>query len=120
MVIGTLGATVFGGMQPGQFIIFGSLTDDFVDYGRCKLTVNCTDLPDIEDSTRTIAYWYIGIAHVILISGYLMMACWGLASERQNHKIRLEVFRSILRQDIAWFDNHDAGELNSRLVEYVQ
>ena len=116
MVIGTLGASVFGGMQPGQFIIFGSLTDDFVDFARCKLT-NCTDLPDIEDSTRKIAYWYVGIAFVILISGYLMMACWGLASERQNFKIRLAVFRSILRQNIAWFDYHDAGELNSRLVE---
>ena len=117
MFIGLLGAVIFGAMQPGQFIIFGSLTDDFIDFGRCTLYTNCTDVPDIEDSMLTIAYWYIGIAHAILISGYLMMACWSLAAERQIHKIRLEVFRSILRQDIAWFDYHDAGELNSRLVE---
>ena len=117
MILGSLGAIIFGGMQPGQFVIFGALTDDFVEYGRCKLTPNCTDLPDIEDSTLKIAYWYIGIAHVILISGYLMMACWSLTADRQIYKIRLEIFRSILRQDIAWFDYHDAGELNSRLVE---
>lgn len=116
MILGTIGAIVFGGMQPGQFIIFGSLTDDFVEFGRCKLS-NCSSLPDIEESTRKIAYWYVGIAHVFLFSGYMMMAGWGISSERQNHKIRLAVFRSILRQDIAWFDYHDAGELNSRLVE---
>ncbi|XP_046851815.1 ATP-dependent translocase ABCB1-like [Xenia sp. Carnegie-2017] len=116
MIIGTIGAIVFGGMQPGQFIIFGSLTDDFVEFGRCKLS-NCSSLPDIEESTRKIAYWYVGIAHVFLFSGYMMMAGWGISSERQNHKIRLAVFRSILRQDIAWFDYHDAGELNSRLVD---
>ena len=27
------------------------------------------------------------------------------------------LFRNILRQEIGWFDTHNAGELNNRLIE---
>ena len=47
------------------------------------------------------------------------MISWGLTAERQVHKLRKVYFRSILRQEMGWFDTFDSGELNTRLSEYV-
>ena len=33
--------------------------------------------------------------------------------------MRKAFFKSILRQEMAWFDMNDSGELNTRLSEYV-
>ena len=44
---------------------------------------------------------------------------WVLASTRQTRKIRQLFFRSIMRQEIGWFDVHHMGELNTRMSEYA-
>ena len=38
-------------------------------------------------------------------------------SESITYKIRVAFFKSLLRQDIAWFDNHAPGKLTTRLTE---
>ena len=38
--------------------------------------------------------------------------------ERQTKRIREEYVRSILRQDMTWFNTHQAGELATRLSAY--
>jgi len=43
---------------------------------------------------------------------------WAISCERQTHRIRKQFFRAILRQEIAWFDVHQSGELTTRLAEY--
>nr|KAG5714213.1 hypothetical protein BaRGS_018430 [Batillaria attramentaria] len=40
-------------------------------------------------------------------------------AERQAHRIRHKFLYNVLRQDIAWFDTHDIGELNTRLADDV-
>ena len=47
------------------------------------------------------------------------ISCWMLQASRQTDKIRKKFFKSILRQDISFFDLHSAGQLNSRLAEFV-
>ena len=39
-----------------------------------------------------------------------------MAAERQVRRIRFALFRSIMTQEIGWFDQLNAGELSSRLV----
>lgn len=39
-----------------------------------------------------------------------------IAAERQVRRIRFALFRSIMTQEIGWFDQLNAGELSSRLV----
>jgi ABC-type multidrug transport system fused ATPase/permease subunit len=41
---------------------------------------------------------------------------WIKAAERQVRRIRFALFRNILRQEIGWFDIHNTGELNNRLI----
>ena len=118
MVLGSIGAVLNGVIAPGQFLIMGSLTDDFVEYTQC-INNNCTDPPDLEDSMTDVAVWYIGVAAAYLLTAWMAMGLWGLSAERQVHKMRLAMFKNIIRQDIGWFDTHASGELASRLTEYV-
>ena len=120
MIIGTLGALGQGALLPAQFIIFGDLSDSFIDYTQCLHPLsNCTSLPNIEEEMKPFAYYYIAIAVAMAIAVAIRMVAWGLTSERQVHSMRKAFFKSILRQEMAWFDTNDAGELNSRLSEYV-
>ena len=40
-----------------------------------------------------------------------------MPAERQVRMIRNSLFRSILRQEIGWFDVYKSGELTNRLTE---
>ena len=53
----------------------------------------------------------------VMILAYIQNTCWLTSSYRQVQRIRTELFRSILKQEIGWFDTHDSGELNTRLSE---
>ena len=120
MIIGTLGALAQGALLPVQFIIFGDLSDSFIEYSQClNHPKNCTSLPNIEEEMIPFAYYYIAIAVAMATVVAIRMVAWGLTAERQVHSIRKAFFKSILRQDMAWFDTNDAGELNTRLSEYV-
>ena len=39
-----------------------------------------------------------------------------IAAERQGRRMRYALFRSIMRQEMGWFDKLNPGELSSRLV----
>ena len=39
-----------------------------------------------------------------------------IAAERQVRRMRYALFRSIMRQEMGWFDKLNPGELSSRLV----
>ena len=54
---------------------------------------------------------------VVLVVGYITLACFMASAYRQGQRIRTLLFQSILRQEIGWFDTHDSGELNTRLAE---
>jgi ATP-binding cassette subfamily B (MDR/TAP) protein 1 len=57
----------------------------------------------------------LAIATVIL--SYFQIAFWIMPAERQSRIIRKNLFISILRQDIGWFDTYKSEELNNRLTE---
>jgi len=44
---------------------------------------------------------------------------WLQTSYRQTYRIRVALLQAVLRQEIGWFDTHDAGELGTRLAESV-
>lgn len=115
MILGTVGAVLQGCLIPLQFVVFGELVDDFIDFSSCTNSGNnCTN---IENEIKPFVYYYIGIAVGTTVTIALNMVMWGLTAERQVHTIRKAFFKSILRQDMAWFDLNDSGELNSRLSE---
>jgi len=50
---------------------------------------------------------------------YVQVAFWGMAAERQTRTIRQNLFRSILRKEIVFFDTHKTGELNTKLTDDI-
>ena len=120
IVLGTLSAFGHGAAIPLQFVIFGDLIQSFIQFakGQGEVSGNIT-LPvvDLEGEMTKFALYYVYLAVGNLILAYGQMALWSLTATRQVRKMRLAFFRSVLKQDIGWFDTTDPGELNSRLTE---
>ena len=116
MVLGTIGAIVYGAIVPGQFILFGEVTGEIVLFDQCR-AINCTELPDVEGAVTKIAVWYVvmGIMHAVF--AWVCLGLWGVSAERQVHKMRIALFRNIINQEIGWFDSNPSGELNTRMTE---
>lgn len=53
----------------------------------------------------------------MIVTAYFQVSLWMIAAERQSHRIRQEFLKNVMRQDIGWFDTHEAAELNTRLAE---
>lgn len=47
------------------------------------------------------------------------MSCWNVLCEKQVYKIRLKLFRSIMHQEISWFDKNKAGALTTKLSDGI-
>jgi ATP-binding cassette, subfamily B (MDR/TAP), member 1 len=54
-----------------------------------------------------------------LISGYIRVTLSNISAERQCRTIRQILFRSILKKDIVYFDQHKTGELSLDLSDNV-
>ena len=62
-------------------------------------------------------YGFVGLGVGSFLLGFIQVSTFSLAAKLQVHRIRKVLYRAILRQNIAWFDENKPGELNSRLVE---
>ncbi|KAJ3124101.1 (ABC) transporter [Physocladia obscura] len=62
-----------------------------------------------------LKFVYFGIA--MFFAGYSSQCLWVLAGENQSRKIRELYLRSILRQDLGWFDMAEEGSLTTRLAQ---
>lgn len=58
---------------------------------------------------------YIGI--IMLVCSYLSITCFNYAAHSQILTIRSKFFRSILHQDMKWYDFNQSGEVASRMNE---
>jgi len=54
---------------------------------------------------------------IAMILNYLQVSFWFMPAERQLKMMRQSLFKSILRQNIGWFDTYKVGELTNRLTE---
>lgn len=77
--------------------------------------------PDIEEEderfTEINRYMLIAILISIagLIAGFVRATIQGVIGERMVARLRCRLYAQILKQEIAFFDEHKSGELNSRL-----
>ncbi|XP_036176291.1 bile salt export pump isoform X4 [Myotis myotis] len=145
MFVGGLCAFLHGLAHPGVLLIFGTMTDVFIDYetelqelqipGKAcvnntivwtnsSLNQNVTNgmpcgLMDIESEMIKFASYYAGTAVAVLITGYIQICSWVIASARQIQKMRKLYFRKIMRMEIGWFDCNSVGELNTRFSDDI-
>ncbi|GAB5568501.1 phosphatidylcholine translocator ABCB4 isoform X1 [Prionailurus iriomotensis] len=125
MSLGTVMAIAHGSGLPLMMIVFGQMTDKFVDTaGNFSFPVNfslSTLNPGriLEEEMTRYAYYYSGLGAGVLVAAYIQVSFWTLAAGRQVRKIRQEFFHAVLRQEISWFDVSDTSELNTRLTDDI-
>ncbi|KAF3819093.1 hypothetical protein GH733_013243 [Mirounga leonina] len=123
MSLGTIMAIAHGSGLPLMMIVFGQMTDKFVDTaGNFSFPVNFSlsmlnPGRILEEEMTRYAYYYSGLGAGVLVAAYIQVSFWTLAASRQIRKIRQEFFHAILRQEIGWFDVSDTTELNTRLTD---
>ncbi|XP_029392596.1 bile salt export pump [Mus pahari] len=145
MFMGSVCALLHGMAQPGMIIVFGILTDIFVEYDieRQELSIpgkvcmnntivwvnssfnqNTTNgtrcgLVDIDSEVIKFSGVYAGVGVAVLILGYFQIRLWVITGARQIRKMRKIYFRRIMRMEIGWFDCTSVGELNSRFSDDI-
>ncbi|XP_058257445.1 bile salt export pump isoform X3 [Hemibagrus wyckioides] len=147
MIGGSLCAIIHGSAQPLMLLVFGLLTDTFINYDielnelqdpakHClnntiqwknltaekNLELNMTrtcGLLDIEREMTTFAYYYVGIGCAVFLLGYIQISLWVSSAARQIQMIRKLYFGKVMRMEIGWFDCNSAGELNTRMSDDI-
>jgi len=108
MIIGGLAAAANGAALPVFSILFGNVSDKFVPGTSDSDLLKTIGIISVE-------FFALGIASFIL--SYISFAAWMISSERQTIEIRKRYFRSLLHQEIAFFDSINPNEISSKIAE---
>uniref|UniRef100_A0A665WBT6 Bile salt export pump n=1 Tax=Echeneis naucrates TaxID=173247 RepID=A0A665WBT6_ECHNA len=146
MVAGSVCAVLHGSAQPLMLLVFGLLTDTFIEYDielnelrdDRKECVNNTiqwkknytemliplrnrtcGILDIEYEMTKFAIYYVGIGAAVFLLGYFQISLWVTAAARQIQLIRSKYFGKVMRMEIGWFDCTSVGELNTRMSDDI-
>ncbi|KAJ8353932.1 hypothetical protein SKAU_G00214990 [Synaphobranchus kaupii] len=128
MVVGLLMAMANGAVLPVMAVVFGDMTDSFVDDAK-NLTHPSNGTSPSNGTTVTVeplgdqmarhAVYYSIMGAVVLVAAYLQVATWTLAAGRQVKRLRKLFFHAIVQQEIGWFDVNETGQLNTRLTDDI-
>mmetsp|Transcript_58422 Transcript_58422/g.137526 ORF Transcript_58422/g.137526 Transcript_58422/m.137526 type:complete len:619 (+) Transcript_58422:67-1923(+) len=106
IVWGILNAVCTGISLPVFTLFFKDLIDDGFGGNMEGLTA---------DAIRDTSFKFLYISIAMFVCGTISNGALLLAAANQGAAIRKAYVRSILRQDIAWFDTHKSGELTTSL-----
>ncbi|KAF6991521.1 hypothetical protein CFC21_008597 [Triticum aestivum] len=99
MLVGTVAALASGMSQVVMSIIFGRMVDAFG--GATRGTI----LPRVDKVVLEFVYLAIGTWPAC----FLQISCWTVTGERQAARFRSLYLKSVLRQDMAFFDTEIKG-----------
>ena len=116
LVLGVFAAAASGVPFPLLGILFGQLIDD-LNSSTCNVGDGNADRYQAAVNDKVLKVVYIGIVYFVLV--YVCVGCWNLTGERLAQRLRERYLRSLLRQDVSYFDNLPAGEASSRLTSDI-
>ncbi|KAI3948362.1 hypothetical protein MKW98_013860 [Papaver atlanticum] len=107
MVVGTIGACANGATTPIMTILLGKMINSFG---------NTEGTDQVVKQVSKVALQFTYLAALGLVASSLQVGCWMVTGERQAARIRSIYLKTILRQDIAFFDNETTtGEVIGRM-----
>ncbi|KAG9044875.1 GTPase-activating protein [Tulasnella sp. UAMH 9824] len=117
--IGLVCAAASGASQPLMTLLFGNLTQSFVGFAA---TLNSNDPAAIAEARSKFrhdasrgALWLTVMGIGLYIVTHIFMLTWTYTGEVNSKRIRERYLRSVLRQDITFFDKLGAGEVTTRI-----
>ncbi|KAG8741686.1 GTPase-activating protein, partial [Ceratobasidium sp. 428] len=117
--IGLVAAAAAGAAQPLMSLLFGRLTQSFVEFtmatysndpARIEVAKNVFEKEAAKDALYLVI---IGIG--MFVCTFVYMYFWIYTGEVNSKRIRERYLQAVLRQDIAYFDNLGAGEVATRI-----
>lgn len=116
--VGCIAAIAAGVPFPLIGIVFGQLVDE-INTATCSVQSGASTTGEEASITpKILLLVYIAIAQFVCL--YTHLVCWNLASQRLAQRVRDRYLRNLLRQDVAFFDKLQAGEVSSRLNGDIQ
>ncbi|XP_026446430.1 ABC transporter B family member 11-like isoform X2 [Papaver somniferum] len=107
MVIGVIAAFANGATMPIMSIIIGNLVNSFG---------NTAGTTDVVKQVSKVALEFVYLAVGAGIASFFQVACWTVTGERQAARIRSLYFKSLLKQEIGFFDKEtNTGEVVGRM-----
>ncbi|KXN65298.1 hypothetical protein CONCODRAFT_53649, partial [Conidiobolus coronatus NRRL 28638] len=111
LLLGCIAAAVAGASFPLMTVIFGKMIDTFTVFGKGEST------PDqFQADINYFTLFFIYLAIVVFVCTYTYMSTFQWVGAKSTHKIRNLYLQSLLKQEIAWFDNIGSGEVTTRIT----
>ncbi|KAL9540007.1 hypothetical protein MBANPS3_009935 [Mucor bainieri] len=101
-----------GALQPVSILIYGSFIS--------TLTNSLSDTSQLVDTTLPLIHTMVYMGTASLVAAYISTCFWILTGESQARRIRSLYLKSVLHQDMSWFDQSKEGSLNTRLASDTQ
>jgi ATP-binding cassette subfamily B (MDR/TAP) protein 1 len=118
VAVGCIAAIAAGVPFPLIGIVFGQLVDEINNATCANQSGSTNSGAEAAITPKILLLVYIAIASFACI--YIHLVCWNLASQRLAQRVRDRYLRNLLRQDVAFFDSLQAGEVSSRLNGDIQ
>uniref|UniRef100_A0A3Q4GPN6 ATP-binding cassette sub-family B member 5 n=1 Tax=Neolamprologus brichardi TaxID=32507 RepID=A0A3Q4GPN6_NEOBR len=108
ILLGTLCAIINGGMQPAFAIVFSKIINVFAE----------PDQDIVRQRSVFFSLMFAAIGAVSFVTMFLQGFCFGKSGEVLTLTLRLRAFKSMMRQDLGWFDQpkNSVGALTTRLA----
>ncbi|XP_039128461.1 ABC transporter B family member 11-like isoform X2 [Dioscorea cayenensis subsp. rotundata] len=107
MIAGTIGAVANGISMPLMTILFGDMIQSFG---------GTTDIHDVVHEVSKVSLKFVYLAIGAGVASFLQVTCWMATGERQSARIRNLYLKTILRQEIGFFDKEtNTGEVVGRM-----
>uniref|UniRef100_A0A0K8VT37 ABC-type xenobiotic transporter n=1 Tax=Bactrocera latifrons TaxID=174628 RepID=A0A0K8VT37_BACLA len=115
--LGLFCAIATGLTTPANSLIFGNLSNAMISYGGSANYTRRTADENLLDAVQTFALQNSIIGIIMLVCSYISVTSFNYAANAQILRIRGSFLRSVLHQDMAWYDFNQSGEVASRMNE---
>jgi ATP-binding cassette, subfamily B (MDR/TAP), member 1 len=120
ILIGCLGAIGSGVPVPLWTVVFGDIIDVYIEYEKVvqsNFTLNSTLTTEkFLSECLFVGSTIVAMGVAFFICSCILVVFLNIAATNQTHRIKIMFFRSILTQEIAWFDTRSAGDFASRVT----
>ena len=107
MILGSIGSMITGVSLPIFNILFGQMLD----------SLNKKGVGGYQDAVNQVCISFVIVAAANVVAGTMQVYFWSAAGERQTQRFREKYVRSILSQEIGWFDTCGASELSTKVAD---
>ncbi|KAK4370181.1 hypothetical protein RND71_009656 [Anisodus tanguticus] len=113
MLLGTLGSIGDGLMTPLNMIILSSLIADF------GTADDSFSNKIIDEYALKLLYDAVGVGVGVGVSAFIEGFCWTRTAERQTSRMRKEYLKSVLRQEVGFFEKQNASSSSFQVISTI-